>query len=127
MDPSTGLGVDIVECDRIRRLIERADTAFLERVFTLQERTYCDRMADPAPHYAARFAAKEAVAKALATGIGADAALAEIEVVRSPRGAPAIHLHGNAAATAQRLGFHSFRLSLSHTRDLAIAVVQALP
>ena len=121
-----GLGVDIVECDRIRRLVERADDAFLRRVFTEEERAYCARMADPVPHYAARFAAKEAVAKALGTGIGASAALAEIEVVRAANGAPGIRLHGTADATAARLGLHGFRLSLSHTRDLAIAVVQGV-
>ena len=122
---SIGLGVDIVECERIRRIVERGDEAFLNRVFTRDERAYCSRMADPAPHYAARFAAKEAVAKALGTGIGASAALAEIEVIRAASGTPAIRLHGSAAATAARLGLAGFRLSLSHTRELAIAVVQA--
>ncbi|MFM7180831.1 MAG: holo-ACP synthase [Verrucomicrobiales bacterium] len=121
-----GLGVDIVECERIRRIVERGDKAFLNRVFTENERAYCARMAYPAPHYAARFAAKEAVAKALGTGIGASAALAEIEVVRAPNGAPGIQLHGTAAATAARLGLAGFRISLSHTKDLAIAIVQGV-
>lgn len=123
---SIGLGVDIVECERIRRLVERGDDAFLRRVFTEEECAYCSRMADSAPHFAARFAAKEAVAKALGTGIGASAALAEIEVTRSARGAPGIRLHGSAAATAARLGFTGFRVSLSHTKDLAIAIVQGV-
>lgn len=122
-----GLGVDIIDCDRIRRMIERGGEAFLARVFTEEERTYCSRMVDSAPHYAARFAAKEAVSKALGTGIGAAAALAEIEVTRSPDGQPGIRLHGSAAATASRLGFAGFRISLSHTKELAIAVVQAIP
>lgn len=121
-----GLGVDIVECERIRRLIERRDDAFLQRVFTEGERGYCSRMADPAPHYAARWAAKEAVAKALGTGIGAAAALAEIEVVRTESGAPTLLLSGSAAATAARLGLAGFRISLSHTKELAIAIVQAV-
>lgn len=122
----TGLGVDIVECDRIRRLIERGDDAFLNRVFTDNERAYCSRMADSAPHYAARFAAKEAVAKALGTGIGTHASLNEIEVVRAENGAPGLRLQGSAAATAARLGLRGFRLSLSHTKDLAIAIVQGM-
>jgi holo-[acyl-carrier protein] synthase len=121
-----GLGVDIVECERIRRIVERGDEAFLNRVFTEAERAYCSRMADPAPHYAARFAAKEAVAKALGTGLGAAAALAEIEVVRAAHGAPGIRLHGSAAATAARLGLTGFRISLSHTKDHAIAIVQGV-
>ena len=121
-----GLGVDIVECDRIRRIVERGDEAFLNRVFTEAERAYCARMADPAPHYAARFAAKEAVAKTFGTGIGASAALLEIEVIRAPNGAPGIRLHGAAATTAARLGLTGFRISLSHTRDLAIAIAQAV-
>ena len=117
------VGVDLVDCARIRRILERNDGAFVARVFTDGEQAYCKRMAEPAPHYAARFAAKEAVAKALGTGIGAGAAMREIEVVRNASGAPGIVLHGSAAATAAALGVAAIKLSLSHTGDNAIAMV----
>lgn len=123
--PLPRIGVDLVECERIRRLVERGDTTFLNRVFTEGERSYCDRMADPAPHYAARFAAKEAVAKAFETGIGEAASFRDIEVVRHPGKAPEIKLHGAAATTATRLGISAFRLSLSHTASHAVAMVLA--
>lgn len=121
--PLPRIGVDLVDCERIRRLIERGDTAFMEKVFTPGERAYCDRMADPVPHYAARFAAKEAVAKAFETGIGEAAAFRDIEVIRQPGKAPRIELHGAAIATAARLGISAFRLSLSHTNGHAVAMV----
>lgn len=123
--PLPRIGVDLVDCERIRRLVERGDNAFLDKVFTPGERAYCDRMADPSPHYAARFAAKEAVAKAFGTGIGEAAAFRDIEVVRQPGNAPEIQLHGAAAATAARLGISTIRLSLSHTAGHAVAMVVA--
>ena len=121
------IGVDIVDCDRIRRVLERHDSAFLERVFTPEEVAYCLRMKDPAPHLAARFAAKEAVAKALGTGIGAAAAFRDIEVRREDHGAPSIKLHNAAAQTAQQLNIRHIQISLSHTSQQAIAMVLACP
>ena len=117
------IGVDLVDCARIRRVIDRHDEGFLNRVFTDLERAWCEKAADPVPHFAARFAAKEAVAKALGTGIGASAAWRDIEVTRESGAAPEIRLHGAAAATAQALGVRSIRVSLSHTADQAIAMV----
>lgn len=117
------IGVDLVDNARIRRILDRGDDAFVRRVFTAKERAYCDAMADPVPHYAARFAAKEAVAKAFGTGIGGHAAFLDIEVSREPSGQPVIVLHGTAGSTASRLGVSCIRLSLSHTSDHAIAMV----
>lgn len=119
--PSTG--VDLVEVARIRQLIERSGQAALDHLYTPDEQAYCQSQADPAPHLAARFAAKEAVAKALGSGIGAHAAWVEIEVIRAAGGRPEVRLHGTAAATAHHLGVRHISLSLSHTRDHAIASV----
>ncbi len=119
--PATG--VDLVEVARIRQLVNRSGQAALDRLYSPDEQAYCQSQADPAPHLAARFAAKEAIAKALGCGIGALAAWAEIEVIRCPGGQPTAQLHGTAAATARRLGVRHISLSLSHTRDHAIASV----
>lgn len=114
-------GVDLVETARIARAIERQGEAFLRRVFTPAERAYCESHANAAGSYAARWAAKEAVAKALGTGIGADAAWAEIEVMRAENGQPLIRLHGTAAAAAARMGVTDIRVSLTHTEYYAAA------
>ena len=114
-------GIDLVETARISRAIERQGEAFLKRVFTSAERAYCESHANSAGSYAARWAAKEAVAKALGTGIGAEASLVEIEVIRSESGQPHIKLHGTAAALAARMGVKEVRISLTHTEHYAAA------
>lgn len=114
-------GIDLVENARISRAIERQGEAFLKRVFTDAERAYCETHGRSAASFAARWAAKEAVAKALGTGIGADASLVEIEVVRMENGQPLIQLHGTAAATAARMGVREVRVSLTHTEHYAAA------
>ena len=114
-------GIDLVETVRIARAIERQGEAFLKRVFTDGERAYCDSRANSAGSYAARWAAKEAVAKALGTGIGGDALWTEIEVVREVSGQPLIKLHGTAAALAARMGVTEVRISLTHTEHYAAA------
>jgi holo-[acyl-carrier protein] synthase len=116
-----GLGTDIVETARIKSSILRHGEAFLERVFTEEEIAYCAAMRDPHPYYAARFAAKEAVAKAFGTGLGSEAAFREIGVCRRDTGEPYIVLTGTAAATAERLGVREIRVSLSHTESHAVA------
>ncbi len=95
------------------------------RLFTDGERAYGARHADPAPSLAARFAAKEAVMKALGVGLGAFP-FSAVEVVSTPSGAPELVLQGAAAALADRRGVASWRLSLTHTSELAQAVVVAL-
>jgi holo-[acyl-carrier protein] synthase len=121
-----GLGIDLVEVARIEQSIARHGDRFLHRVFTAGEIAYCSPMKTPAPFYAARFAAKEAVSKALGTGIGAACGWLEIEVRRKASGAPFVVLHGAAAETAQRLGIASVLLSLSHTGHSAIAQAIAI-
>jgi holo-[acyl-carrier protein] synthase len=126
-DPRLGLGLDAVEVDRIAEAIERHGERFLARVFTPAERVYCSAQPAPAQHYAARFAAKEAVLKLLRTGWAEGLGFTEIEVVRAPSGAPGVRLHGRAAVQAAKLELGPISLSLTHTRSLAMAVVAASP
>lgn len=118
-----GIGIDLVENDRIARSVERLGDRFLSRIFTAGERDYCGKMREPVPHYAARFAAKEAVAKAFGCGIGAEMEFHEIEVTRSESGAPEVLLHDKAKATAEARGVSQIFLSLSHTDSSSIAQV----
>lgn len=118
-----GIGMDLVEIGRIARLIAgpaaRADR-FLDRCFTREERSYCDARADRAGRYAARFAAKEAAAKAL----GAPPGLRWKDLeVRRAEGAPAMDLRGPAAAAAARLGVERVHLTLTHDAGVAAATV----
>jgi holo-[acyl-carrier protein] synthase len=117
-----GLGVDVIEAARIRRLLERIPPAH-ERLFSEHERAYCDGFSDPWPHYAARFAAKEAVGKALGIGI-IGFVWRDVEVLSG--GKPVVTLHGGVAAVARRLGVSRIELSLSHTGGVAYAVAAAL-
>jgi holo-[acyl-carrier protein] synthase len=113
--------VDLVEIDRVAAVIGRWGDRFLTRVFTDAERAYCRGRV---PELAVRFAAKEAVSKALGTGI-VGMAWRDIEVVPDPRGKPLVVLHNRAKARATELGLTSFEVSLSHSRDMAIAMVVA--
>jgi holo-[acyl-carrier protein] synthase len=115
-------GVDIIEIPRIRQVLERYGQRFLDRVFTPGEIEYCRGRA---PNLAARFAAKEAAMKALGTGFRG-VAWKDIEVVRHRSGAPSIKLHGRAKSRAQRLGLRDMALSLSHSREYAVASVVAI-
>jgi holo-[acyl-carrier protein] synthase len=117
-----GLGIDVVEAARIGRLLERLPRAY-ERLFSEHERTYCDRFSDRYLHYAARFAAKEAVGKALGIGI-IGFVWRDIEVLSG--GKPRIQMHGDVALVAARLGVTRVELSLSHTAGMAYAVAAAL-
>jgi holo-[acyl-carrier protein] synthase len=116
-----GIGVDIVEVARIRDSLERHGERFHARICTVGEAEYCAKMRDPAPFFAARFAAKEAVSKALGTGIGAQCEWHDIEVRRKASGEPFIVLHGAGAETAKRLGIGQVLVSLSHTENYACA------
>ncbi|MEY2600165.1 MAG: hypothetical protein RLZZ142_2424 [Verrucomicrobiota bacterium] len=121
--PARGLGMDLVDLPRFRAVLERQGEAFLERVFTPHERAYCLDKSDPAPFFAARFAAKEAVSKAFGTGIGAQIGLQDIEVFHLPSGAPAVRLLGRGAELAARTSVREILLSLTHTDTLAGATV----
>jgi holo-[acyl-carrier protein] synthase len=118
-----GSGIDMVEIRRIQHSIDRYGRRFLDRVFTGDEQAYCLRKRNSAESFAARFAAKEAGAKALGTGISYGVSWLEIEVVREPSGRPTLRLHGRAAQIAARLGFARAALSVTHTAELAAASV----
>jgi holo-[acyl-carrier protein] synthase len=121
-----GIGIDVVEVERIASAIGRHGEPFLSRIFTAAERAYCESHKQPAMHYAARFAAKEAVSKALGTGIGGDAALRDLEIVNDDKGAPKLRLSGAAEAFAKQHGITEIQISLTHARDYAAANAIAL-
>ena len=123
MGAVVGVGVDLCEVERMARTLERTPT-FAARVFTEAERALCARRRNAAEGFAARFAAKEAVLKALGRGLGA-CPLRDIEVVRAESGAPAVALHGRAAALAAEAGVARWHLSLTHTATTAAAVAVA--
>ncbi len=120
-----GLGTDLIEIARIERSVERFGEAFLQRVYTPGEIAYCQRKKNAAESFAARFAAKEAGAKALGTGISQGVSWREFEVRRLPGRRPELHLSGRAAEIAKQLGVRKVSLSLSHSRTMSIAVVVA--
>jgi holo-[acyl-carrier protein] synthase len=123
-----GHGVDLVETARIAALLERHGDRFLERIFTPAERSYCDRdRRRRLEKLAARFAAKEAVLKAIGTGLSQGIAWTEVEVVRDALGRPGVRLSGAAEAEARRRGVGRWTLSLSHSGGLAIASAVAEP
>ena len=124
-----GVGTDLIECERIRRVFERQKERFLERVYTREERDYCLKMKNPVPHLAARFAAKEAVSKCFTTGIGESLGWRSIEVVKGIREEPHIRLHGKGPELLKAIGGNAVLVSLSHTENygLAYAVLVARP
>ena len=119
-----GIGVDLCEVDRMRTALERTPT-LRDRVFTDAEQAYCDRRTDPSERYAARWAAKEAVLKAMGLGLGA-CAWREIEVARAESGAPSVVLHGTAKELAAKRGVTAWLLTMSHTHRVAEAIAVAL-
>lgn len=118
-----GTGIDIVDIPRLRRILGRQGERFTARVFTPGEREYCLAHRDPVPHFAARFAAKEALMKALGTGWGKGVSWQDAEVVRTRPDAPVLALHGEAAALAASLGASAVHLSLTHADRWAAATV----
>lgn len=115
-------GIDLIEIERVQNAVNRHGLRFLERVFTPQELA---EVGDKPASLAARFAAKEAVAKALGTGIG-EIAWKEVEILRGPAGEPVLYLYGAAARLAAQRNLSAWSISLSHTRSHAAAVVVAL-
>ena len=116
------VGVDLIEIERVRLALERHGDSFKERCFTEHEREYCDSKPNPPQHYAGRFAAKEAVGKALGSGVYFT--WKEIEVRGRPK--PGVHLSGRTAAWAAKVGAVKIELSMTHSRELAAAVAVAL-
>jgi holo-[acyl-carrier protein] synthase len=117
-----GVGIDIVDVGRVASLLARHGERFLRRVFTDGEVGYCTGKHDPSPHLAARFAAKEAAAKAFGIGIASGVRLKDIEVC-TEGGPPRLRLHNRASVLAQDLGVTGIHLSLSHERAFAVAIV----
>ena len=119
-----GTGIDVVEIDRIAASIDKYGARFLTRIFTAEEIAYCQRkQRTAAESFAARFAAKEAGAKALGTGIQRGVSWTEIEVRRQPGHRPTLHFSGRAQQIAEHLGVCHISLSLTHDQRLAIASV----
>lgn len=118
-----GIGTDIVEIVRMEGLLERHPERFIERILHPHELAKLKGMSQQAAWLAKRFATKEAVAKALGTGIGQAASFTEIETRHTDLGQPQVHLHGTALATAERLGVQTIQVSLADERAYAVAFV----
>ena len=116
-----GIGIDVIEVERIEDAVEEFGDHFLKRIFTDGERAYCGRQNRPEIHYAARWAAKEAVSKAFGTGIGPELGWTEIEVVRRDSGEPILVLSGKAKAFAERKAIREVKISLTHAKHYAAA------
>lgn len=117
-----GTGIDLVENERMEEVMRRWGERFRDRVFLPEEQRYCDSKAAPSRHYAGRFAVKEAVTKALGTGIGPGLGWLDIEVVRNPdTGAPSVRVSPRSWNVARERGVGRILVSLSHTRNYAVA------
>src|SRR6266850_412759 len=110
----TGIGIDVIQNERIRDSIQRFGDRFLNRIYTEGEMEYCKKCAQPDIHYAARFAAKEAAFKALGTGWAAGVKWKDVEVERLKSGKPELHLYGEALAKATAMGTKRLHVSLTH-------------
>jgi len=117
-----GIGADIIEVERVRGVIERQGERFLTRVFTDEERAYCGGMKHPHKHYAARFAAKEAVSKCFSTGIGAELGWRSISIYHGERHQPLVRLDEKAEGLLRQVGATHVHVTLSHTETVAMAV-----
>jgi holo-[acyl-carrier protein] synthase len=120
--PNLAIGVDVIEIERVRRVLQRHPQRFLQRVYTPEEAAFCRGRVQ---ELAARFAAKEAAMKALGTG-ARGLAWHEIEVLPNRRGKPLLYLHGRAQERAQAIGLHAVDVSLTHSHVYAMAVVVGL-
>jgi holo-[acyl-carrier protein] synthase len=118
-----GIGVDIVDIARMRRALERQGDRLIKRLFTAAEQDYCRMHRDPTPYFAARFAAKEALFKALGTGWAQGITWLDAEVRREEGGAPKLALCGRAEEISKSLGSQAIHISLSHSEESAVAFV----
>ncbi|MCW1883435.1 holo-ACP synthase [Luteolibacter flavescens] len=121
-----GIGIDVVEVERIESSMAEFGERFAIKIFTEGERAYCSSQKRPAIHYAARFAAKEAVAKAFGTGIGKDLGWLDMEIVRKDSGEPELVLSGVGMAYAKQKGIAEVKISLTHAQHYAAANAVAL-
>ena len=118
-----GLGIDVIQNERIRDSVTKFGSRFINRIYTEKEIAYCANCADPGIHYAARFAAKEAGFKALGTGWAAGVKWKDIEVQKLSSGQPELHLYGEALERATSMGATRFHVSLTHDQLVSCAVV----
>lgn len=125
IDGAVGLGVDIVEIERMRKILQRSP-AFARKVFSCEECCYCEATALPEAHFATRFAAKEAVVKALGTGFSRGVGVRDIEVKRTRKGRPYVVLSGRAKEIAREMGVRELPISLSYTHTDAVACALAI-
>ncbi len=120
-----GIGTDIVRISRVRRLAERFPRRIRGKIYTPDELSFCLSQDDAAPSLAGRFAAKEAVLKALGTGWGSGARLVDVEIVNTSTGAPSVRLHGKTSEIAHVRGIARWHISIAHDGDMALAVAVA--
>ena len=121
-----GIGIDVVEVERIESSMAEFGERIASKIFTAAERAYCESQRRPAIHYAARFAAKEAVAKAFGTGIGKDLGWLDMEIARKDSGEPELVLSGVGQAYAKEKGIAEVKISLTHAHHYAAANAVAL-
>ena len=118
-----GMGADLAEVERVRAAIERRGDKFLQRIYTANERAYCERFKNKYERYAGRFAAKEAAMKALGTGWRGGVRWVDLEVARERGGRPTLALHGEAKKIGERLGVKHIAMSITHSSTQAFAQV----
>jgi holo-[acyl-carrier protein] synthase len=118
-----GIGIDLVEVDRLRSLVKKFGDKFLNRIFTENEIKYCQTKFNSYQHYAVRFAAKEALLKAIGTGLRSGMTWHQIEIVNDTQAKPSIITYGECQKFLQKLEIKKIELSLSHTKDHGVAVV----
>lgn len=121
-----GIGTDIIECARIGRMVERHGEEFLKRVYTERELGYCQGHRDPVERYAGRWAAKEAILKAIGTGWRNGISWLDVEVYNQSSGLPSAHVSGVAREHAEALGIRQVQISISHCKSHAVAFAIAL-
>ena len=121
-----GIGTDIVECDRIQTMIDKHDTLFIDRVYTPKEIEYCSNRKSSTQHFAGRWAAKEAILKALGTGWAKGVSWTDIEIRNEMGGQPRVRLGGGAREICEQKGIIEILISISHCRDYATAYATAL-
>jgi holo-[acyl-carrier protein] synthase len=125
MEP-IGLGIDIVELERVRAVYQRHPERFVARICTAHERERARQLADPTAYLAGRFAAKECVLKVLGTGLTQGISWQHVHVIRQPSGAPAVYLSGRALERAGEIGLGRILVTISHGRDYAVAQAMGL-
>ncbi len=121
-----GIGTDITECLRIARMIERHGELFISRVYTPEEISYCQSRAQATQHFTGRWAAKEAILKALGTGWRKGISWRDVEIRNEPAGRPIVSMHGGAKDVVQQLGIAKMLVSISHCRTHATAYAIAV-